>query len=373
MGALKPLLAGLGIAFEGVGLDPVDVDLDVVGHAAVMQRLDQRLVGVLQHRVLAHDRDGDLAVGMQATARDLLPAGQVRFRRVGDAEVRQDLAVQPLAVIVQRHGVDVGGVHRLDDAAFAHVAEQADLALLVGRDRLFAAAQQDVGLDADRAQLLDRVLRRLGLHLAGGLDEGQQGQVDEAGLAARQILAQLADRLEERQALDVADRAPDLHQDEIDVLAVVGQGRRQAEGLDLVGDVRNDLDRRAQVIAAPFLLQDGRIDAARGDVVGLGGRHPSEPLVVTQVQVGLGPVVGDEDLAVLIRAHRARIDVQIGVQLAQADLVAARLQQGAESGGGEAFSERGNHAAGDEHIASHGRTPYSMIRVRRMARRESNC
>jgi hypothetical protein len=30
------------------------------------------------------------------------------------------------------------------------------------------AAQQDVGLDADLAQFLDRVLGRLGLQLAGG-------------------------------------------------------------------------------------------------------------------------------------------------------------------------------------------------------------
>ena len=179
---------------------------------------------------------------------------------------------------------------------------------------------------------------RLGLHLTGGLDEGQQGQVDEAGLAARQVLAQLADRLEEGQPLDVADRAADLDQHEIDVFALIGQGGRQAEGFDLVGDVRNDLNRRAQIVAPPLLLQDRRIDAAGRHVVGLGRRNAGEPLIVAQVQVGLGAVVGHKDLAVLIRAHRARIDVQIGVELAQADLIAASLQKSAESGGGEAFS-----------------------------------
>jgi hypothetical protein len=48
---------------------------------------------------------------------------------------------------------------------------------------------------------------------------------------------------------------------------------------------------------------------------------------VAEVEVGLGPVVGDEDLAVLIRAHGARIDVEIGVELAQPHLVAARLEE----------------------------------------------
>jgi len=276
---------------------------------------------------------------MQPAAGDFLPHGQVRRRGVGDAEMGQHLGVQPLAMIVQRHGVDVVRIHRLDHAGRTHIAEQADLPLFLGRDRELAAAQQDVGLDADGAQLLDRMLRRLGLHLASGLDEGQQGQVHEARLAARQVLAQLADRLEEGQALDVADRAADLDQHEVHILAVVGQGARQAELFDLVGDMRDHLHRGAQIVPAPLLLEDGRIDPPGGDVVRLRRRDAGEPLVVAQVEVGLGPVVGDEDLAVLIRAHRARIDIQIGVKLAQTHLVAARLQKRAESGGCEAFSQ----------------------------------
>ena len=39
---------------------------------------------------------------------------------------------------------------------------------------------------------------------------------------------------------------------------------------------------------------------------------------MAEVEVGLGAVVGDEHLAVLIRAHRPRIDVEIGVELPQA-------------------------------------------------------
>jgi hypothetical protein len=75
---------------------------------------------------------------------------------------------------------------------------------------------------------------------------------------------------------------------------------------------------------------------------------------VAEIEIGLGAVVGHEDLAVLIRAHRARIDVEIGVELAQADLVAARLQQRAERGGRETLSQGGDHAAGDENVPRHG-------------------
>ena len=85
-----------------------------------------------------------------------------------------------------------------------------------------------------------------------------------------------------------------------------------------------------------------------------GWRSAGEALVMAEIEIGLGAVVGDEDLAVLGRAHRARIDVEIGVELAQAHLVAARLQQGAERRRSQTLAERGDHAAGDENIPRHG-------------------
>ncbi len=142
---------------------------------------------------------------------------------------------------------------------------------------------------------------------------------------ARQLVAELADRLEERQALDVADGAADLAQHEIEAVVAVAD-----EILDGVGDVRNDLDGGAEIVAAPLLGEDVLIDAAGGDVVLLGRGPAGEALVVAEVEIGLGAVVGDEHLAVLIGRHRAGIDVEIGVELAQPHLVAARLQQRAE-------------------------------------------
>src|SRR5215469_5312665 len=79
---------------------------------------------------------------------------------------------------------------------------------------------------------------------------------------------------------------------------------------------------------------------------------------MAQVQVGLGAVVGDVDLAVLVGRHRAGIDVQVGVELAQPHAEAARLQQGAQRCRGDAFAEGGDHAAGDEHVPRHGPPVY---------------
>ena len=93
-------------------------------------------------------------------------------------------------------------------------------------------------------------------------DEGQQRQVDVDRVVARQLVAELADRLEERQALDVADRAADLAQHEVEAVVAVAD-----EVLDRVGDVRDHLDGGAEIVAAPLLVDDVLIDPAGGDVV----------------------------------------------------------------------------------------------------------
>ena len=179
-----------GLPLEDLALDPVELDPHIVGDTTVDQRLDQGFIGVGQRRVFSDDGDVHLAVGVAEGVGNLLPSGQVRLgRAVQHSEDVQHLGVQTLAVIVERHGVDVGRVHRLDHRAGPHVAKLADLATFAVGDFHLAAAKQNIRLDTDGPQFLHRVLGRLGLHLAGGLDIGQQGQVDKTGVAARQLLA----------------------------------------------------------------------------------------------------------------------------------------------------------------------------------------
>ena len=258
---------------------------------------------------------------------DAVPAAHVGLGRGLDAEGGQNLAVEAGRVVERRHVIDRTRVVRLDHRTFPHVAEERELAPLVARNLAVRAAEQDVRLDADRTQFLDRMLGRLGLELARGRDEGQKREMDVDDMAAGQVVAKLADRLEERQALDVADRAADLDQHEVDALVAF-----EDEVLDRVGDVGNNLHRRAEEVAAPLLGDQFLIDAPGGDVVLLVGAPPGEPLVMAEIEVGLGAVVGDEHFPVLGRAHRARIDIEIGVELAQSDGVAARLQKRAQSG-----------------------------------------
>ena len=69
---------------------------------------------------------------------------------------------------------------------------------------------------------------------------------------------------------------------------------------------------------------------------------------MADVEVGLGAVLGDEDLAVLERVHRPGVDVEVGVQLLHRDPQATAGQQGAQRTRRQSLAERGHNAAGDE-------------------------
>ena len=164
------------------------------------------------------------------------------------------------------------------------------------------------------------------------------------------VVAHLADRFEERQRLDVADRSA--HLDDAD-LGVARLGDALDVRLDLVRDVRNHLDRRAEIFAAPLLLDHRIVDLARRDVVGALEILVDEALVVAEIEVGLRPVLRDEDLAVLVRVHRPRIDVDVRIELLDRHAQAARLEEPSEGGRRDALAERTHNAPGEEDILRH--------------------
>ena len=211
-------------------------------------------------------------------------------------------------------------------------------------------ADDRIGRDADAAQLAHGMLRRLGLQLVGGAEVRYEREMDVHDVLFADVVTHLADRFKKRQRLDIAHRASDLHDADVgvarlrDVLDV---------RLDLVGDVRDDLNRRAQVVAAAFFFDDGVVDLAGRDVVRALQILVDETLVVTEIEVGLGAVLGNENLAVLIRVHRARVDVDVGVELLDRNADAARFEQPSERCGRDALSERTHDAAGEEYVLRH--------------------
>jgi hypothetical protein len=180
----------------------------------VLERLVHREVRVLELDVLADQRDLDFLPAAVDALEQLVPVGQIRFAEV-EAEPLPHQPVEPLAEEHPRHLVHVRHVRAGDDRPRVDVGEEGDLVADVARELLVRAADDDVGMDTDAAQLVDRVLRRLRLQLAGRLDERDERDVDVDDVLGADLAPELADRLEERQRLDVADGAADLGDDDV--------------------------------------------------------------------------------------------------------------------------------------------------------------
>src|SRR5712691_3622984 len=235
----------------------------------------------------------------------------------------------------------------VEQRAVIDVREEGDLLPDVGRQLFVRAADDDVRVDTDAPQFVDGVLRRLRLQLARRFDERDERHVEVQHILGADLAAELADRLEERQRLDVADGAPDLADD--DVRGCRDGGRADAR-LDLVRDVRDHLHGRTEELALPLLAQDGVPDRAGGVRRGARQVLVDEALVVADVEIGLGAVLGDEHLTVLERAHRARVDVQVRIELLRLHLEPACLEEPAERGGDDSLAECRDDPARDEDV-----------------------
>ena len=171
----------------------------------------------------------------------------------------------------------------------------------------------------------------------------------EQGPAGTHLHLELSRRLQEGQALDVAHGAAYFHHGDVGVTCA-----QHYPALDLVGDVRDHLHGAAQVVTATLLAQHRVVHAAGGEIIGALHGGVGEALVVTQVEVGFSTVLGDKNLAVLERAHGARIDVDVGVQFKQRDFEAPGLKHCGQGSGGYPLPQRRNNAASDENISRHG-------------------
>ena len=334
---------------------PADAHLGPVGEAAGAQRLGDGQVGVRQIHVLAHERHRELVLRVVHGVHEGIPRGPVHVLEL-QVQGLHHVGVEALVVDDAGDVVDGGGVGAVDDGVLRDVAHAGDLAADIVGDGPVRAQHDRVRLDADRAQGGHGVLGGLGLELLRGADVRHEGDVQEEDVVAADVLADLAGGLEEGLRLDVADGAADLRDDHVRGGAVAAGLRGQAHpAADLVGDVRDDLDGVPEVLAAALAGDHGGVHLAGGHVVQAVEVLVEEALVVADVQVRLGAVLGDEHLAVLERVHGARVHVEVGVELLHHHPEPARLEQVAERGGREPLAEGGGDTAGHEHVTGDAR------------------
>ena len=118
--------------------------------------------------------------------------------------------------------------------------------------------------------------------------------------------------------------------------------------------MRNDLDGPAEILAATLFLDYRLVYLAGSEIVPLFHLGACEALVMAKIKVRFGTIFGNEHFAMLKRAHGARTDVDVGVELQKRDAQPTRLEQRGHRRGGDPFSERRDHPAGDKNEFGHG-------------------
>ena len=149
---------------DALGVDPHNLDIGTVGIARMPQCLGHRKIRVVQLDVLPDQPDGHTALRAVDLVDQRFPVREIR-RRCFDTElsaydVREMMRFQHQRCFIQYRDGDV-----FDDTIRLDIAEQRDLPENTFFQLFVSSEDDDVRLDAESLQILDRVLCRLALVL----------------------------------------------------------------------------------------------------------------------------------------------------------------------------------------------------------------
>ena len=146
--------------------------------------------------------------------------------------------------------------------------------------------------------------------------------MDINGIFPAHLCAYLPDSLKEWGGLDIAHGAAYLGDNDVGVGLLAHTVHLV---LYLIGDVWDHLNGAAEIVTPSFLVENGPVNLSCGNIGVDGKIFVNKSLVVTQVKVCFGAVVGNEDLAVLIGGHCSGVNVYIGVEFLKSYLVSPLL------------------------------------------------
>ncbi len=120
-------------AFKDFSFDPVEIDLDLVGNATVLQRFDQRLISILQLGIFTDNGNGNFAFRVVQKMGNTFPAFHTWLRCRFDTKCCKHFVVETFLMIGNRHIINGRDVERLNNRTFTHITEQRQLAAFGSR------------------------------------------------------------------------------------------------------------------------------------------------------------------------------------------------------------------------------------------------
>ena len=153
------------------------------------------------------------------------------------------------------------------------------------------------------------MLGRFGFDFSSRANIGHQRQMNINHVFFADIGSKLPDGLQKWQTFNVTDRAANFNNEHINIV-----GGQLNTVFDFICDVRDDLHGSAQVIPFTLFGNNGMIYFPGGKVIDFAHFGMGETLIVTQVKIGFGSIIGHKHLAMLKGIHRSRIHIYIGIQ-----------------------------------------------------------
>src|SRR5660397_141690 len=180
------------------------------------------------------------------------------------------------------------------------MCEESHLVFYVLSYRPVRAANNAVWLDAYLTQLVDAVLGGLGFQLPSCGNVRNERHVEVKHILPPDIIPELPDGFKKGQAFDVTDGTTDLCDHNVHFGV---PGNSCYPFLDLIGYVGDHLDCAAEVVSTTFFADDIVVDGTGSDVGIPAQILINKSLIVTEVQIGLGAVLSDENLTVFRRVR----------------------------------------------------------------------
>ena len=302
----------------------MDIKLGFIGNCCMTQGFGNGNISILQSNVFADYRDSYLLViFFQDAGHHIMPALHI-LRLVLHFQLAQDNGIKSLLLHEHRYLINASCGKVLNNCVGVYVAEHSHFFAHFLGNRLFAAANQDIRRNTDAAQLFDAMLSRFGFQLTGCGNIRYQRNMNIKHIVLADILFYLTDGFQKRQAFDITYSTADFRNNEVGIILLA-----YAENalLDFIGDMRNNLYGTAKIIATAFFIYYTLVNLACGRIGVFGQVDINKAFVMSQVKVSFRTVVGYKNLAMLIRAHCARVNIDIRVELLDSNPIAAAFQQ----------------------------------------------
>ena len=178
--------------------------------------------------------------------------------------------------------------------------------------------------------------------------------MDIKGVVFADLLANLANGFEEWQTLDVAHGAADFGDHHI---GVVLAAHVINSFFNFIGNVRDDLNGTAKVIAPALFADDRPVDFPSRHIGAFGKININKTFVMSKVEIGFPSIIGDKHFTVLVGTHRTWIKIDVWIKFLDGDFHAPAFQQAPQRSRRDSFAQRRYHPTGNKYILGHMRLP----------------